>query len=155
MENQEQNAGSVQPLPHPSLALLNPIVGKWDTQWTSVGDATVLRGTDTYEWQTNEFFLIHHVASDMPFGPYRVLEVIGNFDQETNSYAVTSFDSQGHTLTQKLQIDQNGVWRFFDDQIRATLSIHTDGKSMTAVWEQKDDKDNWIPWLDMKFTRIA
>ena len=63
-----------------------------------------------------------------------------------------------------------GVWRFSggsdmappaDDTgktakeaaVRSTLRIAPDRSEMAALWERTDDGRNWLPWMDMHFTR--
>ncbi|MET0801532.1 MAG: hypothetical protein ABWZ53_10230 [Actinomycetota bacterium] len=69
----------------------------------------------------------------------------------------------------ELTVDDEGVFHFSGGpeiaraaqpanastaRVRSTLTVSSDGDSMTALWERSDDDVNWTPWMDMTFTRM-
>ncbi|MEU6077419.1 hypothetical protein [Micromonospora sp. NPDC047074] len=140
-----------------ALKALEPLVGRWQTSGETVADSSeqsiTVSGTDVYEWFDGGF-LLHH--ADVQMGPQRmrVLEVIGEHDASDDSYAMRSFHSDGVFATMRASVDENGVWTFAGEGIKATLSIDEDGRAMAARWERRDDGAGWRHWMDMRFTRL-
>ena len=110
-------------------------------------------GTDIYEWLPGEFFLVHKVAARMDYGLYTVLEMIGPYDPDTQTYPTRSYDSQGNEQLMTASVDDNGVWTFADKKTRATLTVAPDRCTMSAKWERTTDGKRWTHWMDMHFTK--
>lgn len=146
-------------VPAAEMSHLDALVGKWNTEWwakENPADPPVkTTGTDTYEWLPGGFFLIHKVEARMDYGIYNVLEIIGGYDPDTQTYPMRSFDSQGNAQTMTARVDDKGVWTFFDTKMRATLNVGSDGRTMTAKWERTTDGTTWTHWMDMKFTKAT
>ena len=152
--NQKQ---SQSPVPHPELKRLDALVGLWhsegQTRTSNTEPSIKIIGTDHYEWLPGGFFLIHRVDVKMGDEKIDTIEMIGSYEESSRTYSMRSFDSQGNFQTMEASVEHDGVWTFAGDAIRATLVISSDSNSMTAHWEQTNDGSNWLPWMDMKFTR--
>jgi Protein of unknown function (DUF1579) len=148
------------PTPRPESQPLDVLVGTWITEGEvlagSSGPATRITGTDTYEWLPGGFFLVHHV--DVHVGDEKVdaIEIIGGYDASTRTYPMRSFDSQGNFVTMQARVSAPGVWTFTGASERSTLVVGGDGTTMAARWERADDGgSSWMPWMEMRFTRVA
>lgn len=148
---------------------LHAIAGRWDTSGHVIGDPTIpVVGTDTYEVLAGGHFVVHHVDVTVGEQPVRAIEVIGEPDPGSGGYLARSFDSEGNAELMHVTIDDNDVFRFAGGpdiapaarltdtdrrQVRSTLRIAEDRRSMTALWERSEDGTNWQPWMDIAFTR--
>jgi hypothetical protein len=158
--------------PGPEIERLGALVGRWRSNGHVVGEPAVpITGTDTYEWLDGGFFLVHHV--DVVVGDRKVtaLEVIGEYDPNTDSFTARAFDNEGDVTVMRATVDGRGVWTFTGGAdvapaaqpdsadaggaVRSTLTVSPDRASMTAKWERTDDGTNWQPWMDMTFTRMS
>jgi hypothetical protein len=143
------------PTPSPELKRLDVLVGKWHSEGqTKASPSIKINGTDTYEWLSGGFFLVHHVDVRMGDEQVKVIEIVGGYDAASHTYPMRSFDSHGNFVTMQASVSDDGVWTFAGEWERATLVIGDDGNSMSAHWERLDDRSNWIPWMDMKFARV-
>ena len=124
-------------------------------------------GPDIYEVLAGGYFVVHHV--DVTVGEQRVraIEIIGESDA-AGSFLARSFDSEGNAEQMHVTIDDSGVFHFAGEadiasaakpsdtstaQVRSTLTIAEDRRSMTALWERSGDGMSWHPWMDISFTR--
>jgi hypothetical protein len=139
------------------LEALEPLVGRWRSAGQTVPGAfdpgLTISGTDIYEW-LGDGFLVHHVDVTMGEKRVQVIEIIGDYDTTTDTYAMRAFDGDGTTSTMRASVDGDGVWTFTDGSMRATLTIAGDGSAMAARWERSDDGASWGHWMDMRFTRV-
>jgi hypothetical protein len=148
-----------KPQPHPDLKKLDALVGTWNSEGETVATPDVpsitVRGMDRYEWLPGGFFLIHWV--DVYMGDEKVysIEMIGPYDSESQSIPMRSFDHQGNVGMMQASVDDEGVWTFAGERMRACLTLSNDKSSMTAHWEQTQDGQNWTPWMEMRFTKMA
>ncbi|HEX6165627.1 MAG TPA: VOC family protein [Acidimicrobiales bacterium] len=150
---------------------LGALVGRWRTDGHVVGDEPVpVTGTDTYEWLPGRHFLVHHVDVMVGDEHVQAIEIIGEHDPATDSFAARAYDNTGAVTTMRASVDAGGVWTFVGGAdvaaaartgaavpaagaVRSTLTVADDGRSMTALWERADDGATWEPWMDMRFTR--
>jgi hypothetical protein len=145
------------------------IAGEWATDGHVVGDPPVpVRGTDTYEVLAGGYFLVHHVDVTVGEQQVRAIEIIGERASEGGGFLARSYDDQGNAEVMRVAIDDEGVLRFRGGpeiaaaaqpadattaQVRSTLSVAPDGRSMEALWERSEDGHTWTPWMSIKFTR--
>ncbi|MBO9675329.1 MAG: hypothetical protein J7577_17915 [Sphingobacteriaceae bacterium] len=131
-----------------SLSLLNPYIGKWKTEGlTRSGEAII--GTDTYEWIEGGFFLMHKV--DVAFGRKRMQSLeITHYDDMEDVFRSQSFDNKGCISISTLKI-YNDIILIFADNERFKGNFKT--STIEGLWEQFDGK-NWVPWMDIKLTRV-
>ena len=148
---------------------LHVIAGRWETSGYVIGEPRIpVVGTDIYELLAGGHFVVHHVDATVGGRPVRAIEVIGEPDSGSGGYLARSFDSEGNVEVMHVTIDDNGVFRFAGGadiapaarltgsargEVRSTLRIAGDRRSMTALWERSEDGTTWQPWMDMTFTR--
>ncbi|GAA3385666.1 DUF1579 family protein [Cryptosporangium minutisporangium] len=141
---------------NPDLKPFEPLVGLWRSSGRTVpgrfGPAVEIEGTDAYEW-LGDGFLVHHVDVRMGDEQVRVIELIGEYDPASRTYAMRAFDNAGTVSVMRASVDADGVWTFADASTRAVLTITADGGTMAARWERTDEDGNWHHWIDMQFAR--
>ncbi|HEY3406254.1 MAG TPA: DUF1579 family protein [Ohtaekwangia sp.] len=126
------------------------LIGKWDTRGTITKDASILiKGTDTYEWISGNCFILHRVDVLMGDEGTEVTEIIG-YDQGRGQYFLTSYDNTGAVVTMQATLDDSGVLKLGNDQMRATLHRGDDG-NLNAKWELFED--TWQPWMEIVLVR--
>jgi Protein of unknown function (DUF1579) len=150
---------------------LGALVGRWRSEGHIVGEVPIpIIGTDIYEWLPGGFFLVHHVDVMIGKQPVQAIELIGEYDQATDSFTGRAYDNQGNITIMRAKVDGAGVWTFTGDSdvapvagsssadasgaVRSTLTVGPDKGSMTAIWERSDDGVMWQRWMDMTFSRI-
>lgn len=137
------------------LKALDFLIGKWTTEGEvmepSSSQPVKIKGTDSYERALNGNFILHRV--DVMMGDVRteVLEMIGEYDKEENSYKMRSFDSEGAFTTMHASLNKN-MLEIDGGNMRAKLIKGQD--SMNAHWEISEDGKNWKPWMVLKLTRM-
>lgn len=160
-------------LPSSATRRLDALVGRWSTEGRVVAadsEPVPVSGTDTYEWLDGSFFIVHHI--DVVVGRERVvgIEMIGEHDPATDTYAARSYDNRGDVVDMTVSVDKDGVWTFTggpdaaaaaapidtaeEDRVRSTLRIASDRRTMTAEWERSTDGSSWRPWMHVNFTSI-
>jgi hypothetical protein len=147
---------------------LSAIAGRWRTSGYVFGDPPVpVEGTDVYEVLPGGHFLVHRVDVTVGGREVRAIEVIGERDPNSDAYLARSFDSEGKVEVMKLQIDDDGIFRFTGGgdiaaaaqpgdaptaQVRSTLTVSQGRASMTAFWERSENGIDWEPWMHITFT---
>lgn len=138
---------------------LDVLVGHWNTTGGNVpaeDDAAIsIRGTDKYEWLPGRKFLIHHADVWMGGEKVDVIEVIGPCGEALAGIAMNSFDNSGNHTVMSASQEAPNVWLFCNDALRARLTIHDGGRSMTARWERKAGGERWAHWLNMHFSKTT
>ena len=144
--------------PHPDLQRLDVLTGTWATEGETVATATEpsirIAGTDEYEWLAGRFFLVHRVDVRMGDDHVVALELIGERDPASGTFAMRAFDDHGNVSRMRAGERSDGAWTFTGDSERATLVIAADGATMTARWERTDDGSSWRHWMDMRFAKV-
>ena len=139
------------------LKRLGFLIGKWETNGeviTSPGTpAMKITGTDSYEWALDGNFILHKADVMMGDEKMEVIEFIGEYDPDHNSFEMRSFDSRGDFTSMLGTIDVHGEFHINGHNIRAVLSADQHGSKMNANWEKSDFGQSWIPWMKMKFTK--
>jgi Protein of unknown function (DUF1579) len=147
-----------QPLaPSPEIQRLHLFVGKWKTEGethASAGAPAVkVAFMDTYEWLSGKFFLVHHVDGQIGNEEINAIEFIG-YDPLSQIYTCHSFDSRGNTdLFQATLRDH--TWTIEGKSARFTGLFNSIGKTLTGQWDQSSDGLNWLPWMDVKLTKVS
>ena len=135
------------------------LVGRWRTEgWTretAEGPAARIEATDTYEWLSGGFGLLHTVDARVGEEHVEGAEIIG-WDPERDAYATQYFGSDGPSAYEARLTEEDGalVWSMRSSQDRFTGTFSKDGNTITGHWEQLGD-ENWQPWMDVTLTRQA
>jgi hypothetical protein len=156
-----------QRVPDPSLAA---IAGRWRTEGHVLDETnTPIVGTDTYEVLPGGFFLVHSVDVYVGDRMVEAIEIIGE-PADAGGYLARSFDNNGNTELMRVFIDDDGIFHFSGGgeiapaaqtsaaptaRVRSTLTVATDRRSMSALWERSEDGITWQPWMDLSFTLEA
>ena len=139
---------------YPELRALDIFAGVWKTSGImsghAGGPALSIEGTDTYEWVSGGYFLLHKV--DVMVGDTRneTTELIGH-DPKTGDYPMHYFDNNGHTGTMRATF-QNGVWTFVGESLRFTGGFSQDGGKLTGNWEAQEGT-TWKHLMKIELTR--
>jgi hypothetical protein len=156
-ESNSTTAPQQPPKPDPALKRLDAFVGKWNTQGqikeSPFGPAGKIIGTDTYEWLSGGFFLIHRVNVRMGDQRNESIEIIG-YDASSKTYPMHSFDSQGNSIVMRASV-VGDTWTFTGESMRFTGAFSDDGKSISGKWEYLSDDSNWHHWMDVKLTKAG
>ena len=171
MTNSNSSARDGAPEPGPEIRRLGALVGRWRTEGHVIAEPPVpVTGTDIYEWLPGGFFLVHHVDVVVGAQPVQALEIIGEYDPGTGTFACRAYDNEGSVTLMRARVDDEGVWTFtgggdvaqvalpesadVPGAVRSTLTVSDDRNTMTALWERTDSQSVWQPWMDMTFTRM-
>lgn len=142
----------------PDLRNLYFLVGKWRTEGeviaSEAGPAIQITGTDTYEWVPGGDFLHHGVDVMIGEEKVEVIELIGKGAPDSDTYPMYSFDNQGNVTEMQARLE-SGRLTISGNNMRSDLVVSEDEKSMTAFWERTDDGKEWVPWMEMKFTKLG
>jgi hypothetical protein len=156
-ERNGTKAPQQSPKPDPALKRLDAFVGKWNTEGqikeSPFGPAGKIIGTDTYEWLTGGFFLIHRVDVRMGDQTNESIEMIG-YDALSNTYPMHSFDSQGNFIQMQARVTGD-TWTFTGEAMRFTGVFSKDGNSISGKWEYKSDDSDWHHWMDVKLMKAT
>jgi len=135
------------------------IIGRWRTSGTAFDEqgepAAIIDGTDEYEWMPGGRWIVHRVDVTMDDDHVQALELIGDHDAATDTYAMRAFDGSGAYGRMTANLNADRSWTFLGDGMRSTLRPSEDKSSMTARWERQDDTGSWIHWMDMRFVAMA
>ena len=145
-----------QPKPDPALKRLDAFAGKWHTQGqikeSPLGPAGNLIGTDSYEWLSGGFFLVHHVDVRMGDQKNATIEIIG-YDASAKTYPMHSFDSQGNSIVMQAGV-MGDTWTFSGDSMRFRGVFGDAGKSISGKWEYLGEDSSWHHWMDVELTKV-
>lgn len=130
------------------LDLLSPYIGKWKTEGLTRSGG-IITGTDTYEWIEGGFFLTHKVVVSFNNKKVQSLEIT-HYDDMEDVFRSQSFDNEGNISISTLKIYDDIILIFADtERFKGNFKADT----IEGMWEQFDGK-NWVPWMDIKLTRI-
>jgi len=135
------------------MRALEPIVNKWRTagQVFDASGAEVMKveGTDEYEWMPGGQWVIHRIDVMMGDDHTQALELIGD-PAEDGTFTMRAFDASGAFDTMTLTV-RGRTFHTQGDGVRNTLTVADDGASMSVVWEQQTDDQNWFRWMELVF----
>ncbi len=146
-----------QPIaPSAELQRLELLVGKWNTEGETHASADApavkVTGVDIYEWMTGKFFLVHRADGHMGNEELNVLEFIG-YDASSQMYTCHSFDHRGNSDLFQANL-RDHTWTIEGKSSRFTGIFANTGNTLTGQWEQSSDGVNWLPWMDIKLTKV-
>jgi hypothetical protein len=150
------------PQPSAEHRLLDAFVGTWTTEGHQLegagGPAATITATQTYEWLSGGFFLVHRFDGRVGSGDASCIEIIG-YDSKTGSYPVHTFYNNG--VTNQWQCHKNGgTWSLTGSwsgnlmQVRCTTVFQNHGDTMVSKWESSSDGATWRTFWDVKATKL-
>ena len=136
---------------------LGVFVGTWRTEGevraTDTTPALKIIGTDLYEWLPGESFLVHRVDVRIGDEEEKSTEIIG-YDPATDTYPMHSFDAQGVSGVMHATV-AGRTWKFSGETMRFSGSFDEEGNTIRGTWEQATSDGGWVPWMDVKLTRVT
>ena len=137
------------------MARFEIFIGTWNTTGevleTNSAPASRLSATDTYRWLPGKHFMAHD--ADARFGDYpsRSMEVIG-YDLASKKYLARSYDDQGVSEVFKVVL-KGSSWRIKGETVRFNGKFDASQGKLTGLWELKDKKVGWQPWIKLALAR--
>ena len=143
--------------PSAEIQRLHLFVGKWKTEGEThaSADAPAVKVAfmDTYEWMPGKFFLVHRADGQIGNEQLNTLEFIG-YDPSSQTYSCHSFDNRGSTDLFHANL-RDHTWTIEGKSARFTGVFANTGNTLTGQWEQSSDGVNWLPWMDVKLTKVS
>ena len=136
---------------------LNVFAGKWITQGkiraTEGTTAAEMRAIDRYEWLPGGYFMLHEVDALIAGIVYQSIEMIG-YDAAQGCYVTRSYDDQGASdgFTARLE---GRAWSIEGEKVRFKGAFDTCDSVLAGTWEQRTDKNQWIPWMDIELRKVT
>jgi hypothetical protein len=139
------------------LKAISFIIGHWRTEGSTVvlpgRPAESIAGVDTYEWVLDGKFILHRADVMMGENHTQVIELIGACNNASESCKLWSFDNAGAVTLMDGSMEED-ILTIRHKKMRSTLTFSKKNDSMSADWEISEDGSNWLPWMQLKFTRI-
>jgi Protein of unknown function (DUF1579) len=142
--------------PSAEIQRLHLFVGKWSTEGETHASADApavkVTGIDTYEWMPGKFFLVHRMDGHIGNEELQQLEFIG-YDPSSQTYTCHSFDNRGNADLFQANL-RDHTWTIEGKSSRFTGLFNSIGNTLTGKWDQSSDGLNWLPWMDIKSTKV-
>lgn len=137
------------------LSHLDIFIGTWNTTGdvleTENSPASTLVATDTYQWLSGKHFIIHHADARFGGTPTRSMEVMG-YDLISKKLIARSYDDHG--ISEVFDLSLNGKnWSITGESVRFEGKFNAKGNKLTGLWELKNKKSGWQPWINLKLVR--
>jgi Protein of unknown function (DUF1579) len=143
--------------PSAEIQRLQIFVGKWNTEGETHASvdapAVKVAFVDTYEWLAGKFFLVHRADGQIGNEEMNTIEFIG-YDPSSQMYTCHSFDNRGNSDLFQANF-RDHTWTIEGKSARFTGLFNSIGHTLTGQWEQSSDGLNWLPWMDVKLTKIS
>lgn len=118
---------------------------------TASAPAPKLSATDTYRWFPGKHFIVHDADARFGDDPSRSMEVIG-YDLASKKYLARSYDDQG--ASEIFDVALKGLsWRIKGETVRFNGKFDASQLKLTGLWELKDKKVGWEPWIKLTMAR--
>ena len=136
---------------------LDVFAGKWITQGTICATAhaasTEMRAIDRYEWLLGGFFMLHKVDALIAGTVSKSIEVIG-YDAAQGFYVTRSYDDQGVSegFTARLE---DREWSIDGENVQFRGGFNADGSVLAGTWDQRNDKKQWVTWMDIELRKVT
>jgi hypothetical protein len=141
--------------PNHALGPLRPLIGTWTTTGTHplVPD-TVFHGRTSFAWIEGGAFLIMRSEIDEPEIPSGI--AIFGTDDTTGEFSMQYYDERGVSRRYAASMHDN-VWKWWrttpEFSQHFTVTIATDGRTMTSRGELSRNGGAWEPDLALTYTR--
>jgi hypothetical protein len=143
--------------PSAEIQRLHLFVGKWNTEGETHASADApsvkVAFVDTYEWLSGKFFLVHRANGHIGNEQLNTIEFIG-YDPSSQTYTCHSFDNGGNSDSFRANL-RDRTWTIEGKSARFTGLFNSIGSTLTGKWEQSGDGLNWLPWMDVKLTKVS
>ena len=131
--------------------------GNWITHGTiRATDDTAsseVRAIDRYEWLPGGFFMLHRVDALIGGTVSQSIEVIGH-DEAQACYVTRSYDDQGTSdgFTARLE---GRAWSIDGEKVRFRGAFNAGGPVLAGTWEQRSEKKQWSPWMNIELRKVT
>jgi hypothetical protein len=78
-------------------------------------------------------------------------EVIG-YDLESKKFLARPYDDQGSSEVFEVAL-KGKSWSIIGDTVRFNGKFDAKGSKFTGLWEVKEKKAGWQPWIELKLVR--
>ncbi len=157
-----ENSRSPLPLPAPELYRLNVFVGNWRSEGNSYGNnhqsknnpyasAQKWVSDESYEWVSENFFLIHRWNGYVGGNNFKGLEIMG-YDVARKEYFTRKFDEEGNATKYKVTVTDD-TWKFIEPFTRTTIVFGNKGNTMTFQREWRQEGGDWLPLCNRKASK--
>jgi Protein of unknown function (DUF1579) len=137
------------------MARFEIFIGTWNTTGevieTNSAPAAKLSATDTYRWLPGQHFIVHDADARFGEAPTRSTEVIG-YDLASKKYLARSYDDQGASEVFEVAL-KGRSWSIKADAARFNGKFDARRLTLTGLWELKDKKVGWQPWIKLTLAR--
>jgi ketosteroid isomerase-like protein len=140
------------PTPHPSVARLEPLIGRWRIGAPGADPA----GDVEFEWLGDKAFVVQRWRSDPPEFPDGIAIIAP--DDTGDGFVQHYFDTRGVARTYGMSLS-DGEWRLWRDGDdfgqRFTGRFSADGTTIDGAWEIAHDRTTFEHDFDLAYTRAA
>lgn len=134
---------------------LSKFVGKWHTEGLIPGTHNTpvisIKGTDTYMWIVDGYFLLH--TADVTIGDdnSQTHEIIG-YDYLNNHYTMQHYNNKGNSGLMTATVKDN-IWTFVGDDLRFTGGFNEEEDEFTGIWEHHSMTSGWSHLMNIKLSK--
>jgi len=129
------------------------LIGLWKTTGIikSEHEDLNLVGVDSYEWMLNGQYILHKADVKMGNEKSETFEII-KMDVTTKLATMYYFNSNGEDGTMSSKIS-NGIFEINGDGLKFHGSIDTENTSIVGKWYSKNDKDEWVEFIELNLEK--
>jgi hypothetical protein len=146
------------PSDNPALERLDALVGEWALEAGPPGGPPWPgEARASFEWLEGRTFLIQRWTVDLPEAPDGIA-IIGA-GEEPDTFRQYYFDSRGVHRIYEMTLG-DGVWTLSRDAPdpfpqRYTGTFSGDGRTITGLWEKKEEGEDWSTDFDLTYRKVA
>ena len=131
------------------------LIGKWNTEGkilTNQNDSEAkIIGTDSYEFILNGNFILHKAAVLMGNTKSETYEIIA-LENANEKVKMQYFNSEGENGIMAGFLKGND-FRIESENLKFKGTISNDNTSITGIWQQLSEDNNWLDFLEMKLSQ--
>jgi hypothetical protein len=157
-------AQTAAPKPAPELKKFDFVVGHWtyagEYKASPLGPATKVTGELTNKRILGGFFFENQSTEKGPLGVSQAIEIFG-YDPENKNYFSNEYHSDG-TIISGAYIFNGNTFTYAGKfvaggtpyMLKVTMTIAPDMKGLAGKGEISTDGNTWVPWMDVKYTKV-
>jgi len=155
------------PPPHPELARLEPLLGRWRTEEKTepsvLGPGVPVTSNESFYWLDGGYFLVS--TYETKFGDEPVQKGVNywGYDADPGRYRIVFFSNNGPFSEEGNQyfgrIEDGGL--VFEGPARFRYELDEDGRvrvnpagTITVQWWLRDETGDWKPWMKNTFEKV-
>lgn len=151
----DERSGMWETKPNSALNDLDLLVGEWTMIGRHPAFTGTVKGHSSFKWLEHGALLVWHSEWERP-GPPSAVSVIGH-DDSGEGYFLLYSDERGVARIYQTGLEGR-VWKMhrespgFSQRLTGTFS--EDGNTITSYGELSQDGLNWVPDLDVTYTKV-